>query len=76
MRLNNVTRDIFYRYIPFEQKIRSKLENMPAFTEIATKYKNIQEKSITSYERKFKKYMDDNGVLPAPLQKFMDFLRL
>ncbi|MDY6968461.1 MAG: hypothetical protein SVR08_07400 [Spirochaetota bacterium] len=74
MRLNNVTREMFYRYIPFKEDIRAKLENMPAFSEIASKFKNIQNKTITGYERRFKKYVDETGNLPPKLQEFIDFL--
>ena len=76
MRLNNITREIFYRLIPLKEELRNKLENMPAFTENATKYKNINSRTISVYERKYKKYQNEKGMLPEPLQKFMDFLKL
>lgn len=76
MKLNNVVREMFYRYIPFKKEMRDKLENMPAFSEIATKFKNIQRRELTAYQRKFKKYMDAGGNLPETLQKFMNFLEM
>ena len=74
MRVNSVIRDIFYRNIPFKKEIRDRLENMPAYNEIAPRYKNIQNRNITGYERKYKKYVGENGKLPDELQKYMDFL--
>ena len=56
MRVNSVIRDMFYRNIPFKKEIRDKLENMPAYNEIAPRYKNIQTRNITAFERKYKKY--------------------
>lgn len=74
MRVNNVIREMFYRFIPFRKELRDRLENMPAYNEIAPRYKNIQSRNVTQYERRYKKYLDDNGNLPEPLQKYMDFL--
>ncbi len=74
MRVNSVIREMFYRFIPFKEELRDKLENMPAFNDIANRYKNIQNKSITGYERKYKKYMDASGNLPEELKKYMEFI--
>ncbi len=74
MKLNSVVREMFYRHIPFKKETRDKLENMPAFSEIGTKFKNVHSRDVTAFERKFKKYMDGEGKLPEALQKFMDFI--
>ncbi|MDY6933771.1 MAG: hypothetical protein SVZ03_06050 [Spirochaetota bacterium] len=74
MRLNSVIRDMFYKHIPFKKELRSKLENMPAFTEIASRYNNLLERRINNYQRKYKKYMDTNSILPDSLQRYMDFI--
>lgn len=76
MKLNNVVREMFFRYIPFKKELRDKLENMPAFNEIATKFKNIRTRDMTAYQRKFKKYMDESGNLPDALQCFMQFMEM
>lgn len=75
MRLNNVVRDMFYREIPFKKELRAKLEEMPAFIEIANRHRNITGRLIEGYERRYKKYADSNGLLPEKLQEFMDFLK-
>jgi hypothetical protein len=74
MRVNSVIRDMFYRNIPFKKEIRDKLDNMPAYNEIAPRYKNIQNRNITAFERKYKKYTGEDGRLPNVLQKYMDYL--
>ena len=74
MRLNSVVREMFYRNIPFKKEIREKLEGMPAFSEIATRYKNIQAKAIEGYDRRFKKYMNSDGTYPEKLQEFISFI--
>ncbi len=74
MKLNNVVRDMFYKEVPFKKDIRERLENMPAYTEIANRFKNVHDREVTGYERRFKKYQDEDGNLPEKLQQFMDFL--
>jgi hypothetical protein len=74
MRLNSVLREMFYRHVPFKKDIRTKLETMPAFAEIAVKFKNVSSKAIQGYERRFKKYMESEGLYPQKIQEFMDFL--
>jgi hypothetical protein len=74
MKLNNVVRDMFYRHIPFKKELRDRLENMPAYTEIANRFRNVFNREVGNYERKFKKYQREDGTLPEALQKFMEFL--
>jgi hypothetical protein len=73
-KLNTVVRDIFYKNIRFKKETRDKLSSMPAFSEISTRFRNVYNRDITQYERRFKKYRDEAGVLPEVLQKFMDYL--
>lgn len=76
MKLNAVVREMFYRHVRFKKDHREKLENMPAYSEIATKFKNVHSRDITGYQRKFKKYADESGALPEALQKFMEYLEI
>ncbi|MBN2159411.1 MAG: cyclic nucleotide-binding domain-containing protein [Spirochaetes bacterium] len=76
MKLNNVVREMFFRHIPFRKDLREKLEAMPAFTQPATRYKNVHKREVEAYERKFKKYHDEHGQLPEELRKFFEFLNL
>jgi len=75
-KLNTVVRDIFYKNIRFKKDIRERLETMPAFSEIANRFKNVHTRNVTTHERKFKKYADENGNLPELLQKYMDYLNM
>jgi hypothetical protein len=75
MKCNAVVREMMYRHIPFKKEVRDRLENMPAFSEIGTKFKNIRNRELTGYQRKFKKYMDGEGKLPEALQRFLDFMQ-
>ncbi len=74
MKLNGVVRDMFYKQVPFKKDIRERLENMPAYNEIANRFKNVHTREVTGYQRRFKKYSDEEGNLPEKLQQFMDFL--
>ncbi len=76
MKLNSVVREMFYKHVPFSKNIRDQLINMPAFSHAATRYRNIQNRDIQAYERKYKKYMDvKTGKYPDEIEKFMKFLR-
>ncbi len=74
MKQNSVVREMFFKHIPFVKEIREKLENMPAFTQSATRYKNIHKREVDGYERRFKKYMDSEGNHPPEIQKYFEFL--
>jgi hypothetical protein len=76
MKLNNVVREIFFKHIPFRKEIREKLEAMPAFAQNATRYKNVHKKEVEAYERRFKKYQDDQGRYPEEISKFFNFLNM
>jgi hypothetical protein len=76
MKLNQVVREMFFKHIPFKKDIRDQLENMPAFTKYANRYKNIQHREYASYERKFKKYLNASGSYPKEIQDFFEFLKM
>jgi hypothetical protein len=76
MKLNNVVREIFFKHVPFRKDIRERLEAMPAFTQAATRYKNVHKREVEAYERRFKKYQDEKGNSPDEIRKFFDFLSM
>lgn len=76
MKLNNVVREMFFRHIPFRKDLREKLEAMPAFTQPATRYKNVHKREVEAFERKFKKYQDEHGQHPEEIRKFFAFLNM
>jgi len=76
MKLNAVVREMFFKHIPFRKDIRDRLDNMPAFNHYANRYKNVSAKTITSYERRFKKYQDETGKHPGEMEHFFEFLKM
>jgi CRP-like cAMP-binding protein len=76
MKLNTVVREMFFKNIPFKKEIRDHLENMPAFTKYANRYKNIQARDYAAYERRFKKYQDASGNYPKEIQTYFEFLKM
>jgi hypothetical protein len=76
MKMNSYVRDMFYRFVPFKSILREKLEKMPVFRESANRFKNIRSRTIRNYERRYKKYTDDGGNLPEPIQNFMNYLEM
>jgi len=75
MKMNSVVRDMFYKHIPFSKEIRERLEKMPAFDQAAHRYKNISLRNYNNFERRFKKYMDDDGNYPKKIAEYMEFLK-
>ncbi|MBN2435443.1 MAG: hypothetical protein JXK07_09295 [Spirochaetes bacterium] len=76
MKLNPVVRDMFYRYIPFKNEIREKLERMPAFQDSAIRFKNIRNRTFAAFERKFRKYKDENENYPPAIEKYLKYLQM
>ena len=76
MKMNNVSRDLFYRFIPFRKEVRERLERMPAFSESAIRFKNIRKRTFDNFERKFRKYTDETGALSEDIQKYMNYLQM
>ncbi|NLV66288.1 MAG: cyclic nucleotide-binding domain-containing protein [Spirochaetes bacterium] len=76
MKLNNVVREMFFKHIPFKKETREILENMPAYSKYAGRYKNVQAREIAAFERKFKKYQNDAGEYPAEIEKFFEYLKI
>lgn len=74
MKLNNVVRDMFYKHIPFKKDIRARLENMPAFSHPANRFKNVHAKEVQALQRRFKKYQNEQGSHPDAIEKFFTFL--
>ena len=49
---------------------------MPAFIELANKFKNVRTRKYNEFSRKFKKYEDAAGNLPPSFAAYMNFLRM
>jgi len=76
MKLNSVVRAMFFKHVPFQKESRDRLENMPAFSQSATRYSNINKKAVEAYHRRFKKYQDEEGNYPPEIQNYFKFLGL
>ena len=73
LKLNKITRNMFYRHAPLRKELRDTVKNLPAFGEIATRFANIRNRKRQELETKYKKYMRDGGKLPKLLQENLDF---
>lgn len=74
LKLNKVCRNIMYKHIPFEKKIRDEISNQPAYAEIHNRFKNIRNRKLREMEVKFRKY--EEGGLPAELQSTLDYYKV
>ncbi len=73
LRLNKVTREIFYKNVPFKKAIRDKLASFPAYEEIHRRFTNIMKRELTNLKARYHKYTKDGGELPEELQSNLDF---
>ncbi|MFW5808268.1 MAG: hypothetical protein ACOCWH_04355, partial [Spirochaetota bacterium] len=76
MKLNSVVRDIMYRFVPFPNGIRESLGRMPAFTDSATRFKNIRNRTFAAFERKFRKYKREDDSYPPEIEKYLEYLKM
>ena len=76
MKLNPVVRAMFFKHIPFRKEVRDKLEAMPTFAQPATRYKNVSKKAYDAYERRFRKYQNEEGKYTDGIDQFMKFLKM
>ena len=73
LKMNRVTRNIFYRHAPFAKPIRDEVKSLPAFAEIASRFKNIRARKLKELETKYKKYSKEISTLPKLLKDNIDF---
>lgn len=73
-KVNKVVRKIFYKNIPFPREIRERLQNLPLYESVNTRYNNVLKRDLRSLEARYHKY-EENGELPEDLQAYLDILR-
>ncbi len=75
LKLNNATRDIFYRYCPFPKEIRAEIAKKPIFTNLEMKYQNRANAAILKAESRKKKFEKSTEPVPEEYIDFLDFLQ-
>ncbi|MBN8218385.1 MAG: hypothetical protein J0L75_17200 [Spirochaetes bacterium] len=76
MRLDRVSRETFFRYMPFPKAIREELGKFPAYSDLNNKYNIITNREIVRIENRYKKYKDlHDGKYPPEIQETLDFHR-
>lgn len=72
VRLNGVARDIFYRYCPFNSKVREQMAKKPLFSQLELKFQNKRQKEIVKVKSRVIKFEKKNK---PPLPELIDYLR-
>jgi len=75
MRLNTVSREVFYRHCPFPKAVRDKLAKQPMFSNLSTRFQNIRLKAAKKLTNKYHRYTKSGGVLDPELEKNLIFFR-
>ena len=72
-RLNKVSRDIIFRYCPFNKEIRNMLRANPMYREMFEKYEILKERKKRHTELWYDRYQKKGGVINEELQANWDF---
>lgn len=76
VKLNKLSREIFYMYVPFTKKIRDKLAKTPTFEHLARRFDNLAKKDLQVLETKIKKLQIDNMKVPQELIDAMNYYKI
>jgi CRP-like cAMP-binding protein len=74
IKLNQVARDIFYRYCPFPADIRKEMAKKPLYADLENKYQNRKHKELLKMETKKRKFEKAGKPIPLELQDYIDFI--
>ncbi len=73
LKLNKVSRNIFYRHIPFAKEIRDRVSKQPAFLDIHNRFRNISSKKHRQLEARYRKFGENP---PEDFQANLDFYKV
>ncbi|MBN2735576.1 MAG: cyclic nucleotide-binding domain-containing protein [Spirochaetales bacterium] len=74
-KLNNVAREIFYKFRPFPKAERERLCQRPVFGNLEMKYMNITRRNLLKIEGRIRKYEKSSEEVPKELSDYYDFLQ-
>lgn len=72
-RLNKVSRDIIFRYCPFNKTIRAELKVNPMYREMFEKYEILKDRKARHMMLWYDRYQKKGGVITEELQVNKDF---
>lgn len=75
LKLNKVSRGIFYRHIPFARAIRANIATQPAYSDLDNRLTNIRRKKLKELEVRYRKY-GDFETLPDVLKHNVEFYKV
>ena len=75
IRLNKLTRDIFFKYCPFPKDIREKLLTHPSFAAAANQFKNLRAKQVKDLENRYARYTKKGIVLDEEMIDTLNFYK-
>ena len=76
VRLNAVARDIFFRFCPFPENMRSFMAKKPLFGNLESKFQNRRQKEIVKAKTRIIKFEKKNIPIPEDLENFIRYLEL
>ncbi|HPN32512.1 MAG TPA: cyclic nucleotide-binding domain-containing protein [bacterium] len=75
-KLNVLTRDIFFQYVPFNKRIRDKQSQNPNFAKLNFKFVNLNKKKITAIDNKIKKLEKMEIQIPKEVKDEFEYYKL
>lgn len=75
LKLNVLLRRIFIFEIPFKKDILLKLQRLPAYEKLVTTFINKRKMELKSNISRYRKFENEDGILPDEIQRYMDMLK-
>lgn len=76
VKLNKLSREIFYNYVPLSKKYRDKLATFPVFEKFSTRFNNLALKELKQIENKIKRLENANLSVPRELKEALKFYEI
>lgn len=74
IKLNNASREIFYRYCPFQKEARQEMAKKPIFANLEMKFQNRANTAILKAESRKKKFEKSSEKIPQEMLDYLNFL--
>ncbi|MBP7654066.1 cyclic nucleotide-binding domain-containing protein [Candidatus Dependentiae bacterium] len=75
-KLNVLTRDIFFQYVPFNKRIRDKQSANPNFAKLNFKFVNLNKKKLVAIDNKIKKLEKMEIQIPQDVKNEFEYYKL
>lgn len=76
MKLNPLSREIFYNYVPLSKEYREKIKKFPVFEKLANRFNNLANKEVKLLQNKIKRLETNQLNVPKELTDALNFYEI